>query len=124
MHKKRFVIQEHTTAEGIHWDLMLEEGEMLSTFRLDEMPSAASRQEIRAEKIFDHPIRFLSYEGPVQQGTGRVRIVARGAYRCVGRSKEVLGLEFGGDTLQGDFTLTHANEAVWALAPAKGPTPG
>jgi len=33
MESQRFVVQEHETVEGVHWDLMLEEGEFLTTFR-------------------------------------------------------------------------------------------
>ena len=77
MKRSRFVVQEHETPKGIHWDLMLEQGDILMTFRLEETPQEANRHPIQAVKIFDHPLRFLSYEGPVQQGTGRVRIIDR-----------------------------------------------
>lgn len=35
---KKFVIQEHTTAASIHWDLMLESGDHLQTCALKIIP--------------------------------------------------------------------------------------
>jgi len=84
MKDKRFVIQKHETADGVHWDLMLEQDEVLTTFRLEEPPEQALVHPVRAERIFDHPLRFLWYEGPVQKGTGCVHIVERGSWRPVG----------------------------------------
>jgi len=120
MQRKQFVIQEHTTAEGIHWDLMLEQGDVLTTFRLEEMPSAIRDHSIRAEKIFDHPIRFLTYEGPVQQGTGHVRIVDRGTCHFSDRGGAATVLELNGDVLHGNLTLTRAPEAIWNVMPTDG----
>jgi hypothetical protein len=116
MPEKRFVVQEHTTPEGVHWDLMLEENGMLTTFRLEERPQGRPDHSIRAEKIFDHPLRFLTYEGPVQQETGRVHIVDHGTYCTRDRTNEEMVLEISGEILQGNFTLTHTTEAVWTFA--------
>jgi hypothetical protein len=120
MQRKRFVIQEHTTAEGIHWDLMLEQGDVLTTFRLEEMPSAIRGHRIRAERIFDHPLRFLTYEGPVQQGTGHVRIVDRGPCHSSDRSGVATVLELSGNVLHGSLTLTRTREAIWNVMPTDG----
>lgn len=109
----RFVIQEHTTAEGIHWDLMLEQGGVLTTFRLEEEPAQALLHEVRAVKIFDHPLRFLAYEGPVQKGTGKVRIVDSGVYECRDRNDAFLTLELNGTVLKGDFALEQIEGDAW-----------
>ena len=122
MQEKRYVIQRHTTADGIHWDLMLEQGNVLTTFRLEEMPSEIRNQKIQAERIFDHPLRFLTYEGPVQQETGRVRIVDRGTCHITECGDEAFALDFTGDVLGGDFTLTRTHEAFWDFAHADRPT--
>lgn len=122
MQCKRFVIQEHTTAEGTHWDLMLEQGDVLTTFRLEEMPAAIPARAVRAEKIFDHPLRFLTYEGPVQQGTGRVRIVDRGIYRLLAPPDQMIVLALDGHVLQGDFTLTRMHETLWNFTSDAMPT--
>jgi len=106
----RFVVQEHTTPDGVHWDLMLEKGEVLMTFRLEQPPEAASANTVQATKIFDHPLRFLTYEGPVQKGTGKVRIVERGTCDALVEGEDAITLRLDGTTLQGDFTLTRAKE--------------
>ena len=105
MKSNRFVVQEHKTPDGIHWDLMLEQGGILLTFRLDTPPQQVGRGPVQAVKIFDHPLRFLSYEGPVQQGTGRVRIVDQGDCYLGSRKENLLILEFSGAVLRGHYKL-------------------
>lgn len=109
----RFVVQEHTTPEGVHWDLMLEQGGVLITFRLETEPAKCLAGEVRAVKIFDHPMRFLTYEGPVQKGTGKVRIVDSGTYRSRERRDDRWVLELDGSVLKGDFTLARIDDSEW-----------
>ena len=116
MKSSRFVVQEHKTPDGIHWDLMLEQGDALTTFRLEEPPQQATRHPVEAVKIFDHPLRFLSYEGPVQQGTGDVRIIDRGTYRLDNQEENLLILEFSGAVLRGNYTLERIENTIWRLA--------
>jgi hypothetical protein len=92
---------------------MLEQGEVLTTFRLEEEPAQALHGEVRAVRIFDHPLRFLTYEGPVQKGAGRVRIVDAGTYECPDRSADVLALELNGTILKGVFALIRIEGDVW-----------
>jgi len=116
MDEKRFVVQEHTTPEGVHWDLMLENGDVLKTFRLSGPPEIALERPLRAEPIFDHPTRFLMYEGPVQKGTGRVRIVDRGRYDERSRTETRWELFFDGAVLKGDFSLAQIEHDEWQFA--------
>ena len=116
MKDKRFVIQEHQTTKGVHWDLMLESGEVLSTFRLEQGPAQVLVQPTRAEKIFDHPLRFLTYEGRVQQGTGRVHVVERGTYRTVESQDDRLVLDLSGTILKGPYTLARTGQTEWRLS--------
>jgi hypothetical protein len=111
-----FVVQEHTTPQGVHWDLMLERGEILMTFRLPEPPENARRHTLRTKRIFDHAPRFLTYEGPVQKGTGCVRIVARGTYQTLTEEGDTITLDLSGDSLRGRCTLTRAEGSFWQLA--------
>ncbi len=111
----RFVVQEHTTPQGVHWDLMLEAGDTLMTFRLPEPPENATHHALRVERIFDHAPRFLTYEGPVQKGTGNVRIVDRGTYRTLTEQENTLILDLSGHTLHGRFTLTQTQGAFREL---------
>ncbi|HPC93918.1 MAG TPA: DNA polymerase ligase N-terminal domain-containing protein [Sedimentisphaerales bacterium] len=120
MKNRRFVVQEHETAEGVHWDLMLESasGGFLTTFRLEEPPEQALGHPVRAERIFDHPPRFLGYEGPVQKGTGRVHIVERGSWQLDEWRDDWLAFHLEGAILSGPFTLVRTSETDWRLARA------
>ena len=110
---QRFVVQEHTTPDGVHWDLMLEQDDTLTTFRLEAEPAHCLTGAIRAVKIFDHPLRFLTYEGPVQKGTGKVRIVDSGRYQLLNQGDDRCTFKLNGVILQGEFTLTRIEDTVW-----------
>jgi hypothetical protein len=79
------------------------------------MPASTGTEKIRAEKIFDHPLRFLTYEGPVQQGTGQVRIADRGDYSTRESGEETIVLNLTGAALRGEFLLTRVDETRWDL---------
>ncbi len=114
---KRFVVQEHTTPDGVHWDLMLEQGEVLTTFRLEEPPQVALNGAVGAVRIFDHPLRFLTYEGPVQKGAGHVKIVDRGVCDVSGEAEDAIILDLRGEVLRGRFLLIRSQGTSWQLAP-------
>ena len=73
----RFVILTHDFPE-LHWDLMLEQGEVLRTWRLAERPVAGML--IEAEALANHRRHYLDYEGPVSGGRGSVTRFASGNY--------------------------------------------
>ena len=66
----RYVVLEHEW-NGVHWDFMLEAGAMLRTWAIDRpiVPEA----ELPARALADHRHEYLTYEGPVSGGRGRVR---------------------------------------------------
>jgi len=96
---------------------MLEWEGVLSTFRLESEPAQCLMHEVRAVKIFDHPLRFLTYEGPVQKGAGKVRIVDSGVYRSQERGEGLWALELHGTVLTGDFLLIRRDDIDWRFAP-------
>jgi hypothetical protein len=65
----RFVILTHDHP-FVHWDLMLEAGGTLRTWRLLAEP--APDRIIGAEPLPDHRLHYLDYEGPVSSGRGTV----------------------------------------------------
>ncbi len=103
--KKQFVIQQHTTPDGIHWDMMLEMDDCLWTWRLNTPPAEIENKPVGAERIFDHPKRFLTYEGKIQNGTGQVEIADRGFYRITEQTDISLTINFAGQILAGTFGL-------------------
>jgi hypothetical protein len=110
---KRFVIQEHTIDSDVHWDFMLESGGILQTYRLDKAPSEALHLAGNATKIFDHPLKFLTYQGPVNKGRGNVRIAESGSYKIVHQAHNRIELNLSGKILKGKFTLTHIEGDNW-----------
>jgi hypothetical protein len=120
----RFVVQEHTTPDGVHWDLMLEQEGGLLTFRLPVPPAEAASAPTTATKIPDHPLRFLTYEGPVQNNTGRVRLADGGTVQIQHRTDSEIAFVLWGQVLRGVFTLTHIGDAEWTLTPEKPKSAG
>jgi hypothetical protein len=113
----KFVIQKHTRGKDIHWDLMLEAGEALETYRLILPPEKLIKETSPAVKIFEHPLRFLTYEGPVNQGQGNVKIADCGTYYAVGRESDRTELELAGQILKGRFILNRTADDEWQFGP-------
>jgi len=114
---RKFVIQKHTRQDQpIHWDLMLEAGEFLETFRLELPPDRLPNQRCVAVRIFNHPRKFLTYEGSVNNGVGSVQIAEAGIYRLVSKSETHWELELHGKILKSVFTLNHIEADKWELS--------
>ena len=64
---RRFTILEHDHPH-LHWDLLLDAGDALRTWRLLSPP--ACLQWIAAEQLPDHRRLYLDYEGPVSGNRG------------------------------------------------------
>ena len=73
----RFVILEHDHP-FLHWDLMLEAGSVLRTWRLRPPPRRG--EAIVATAVFEHRLLYLDYEGPISGGRGRVLRWEHGTY--------------------------------------------
>lgn len=75
-----FVLLEHRAPDGTHWDLMIaiENGGALATWRLAENPIGGMSRPIAAERIADHRVAYLEYEGEISGGRGVVRRLDRG----------------------------------------------
>ena len=117
MSSQRFVIQKHTKSGSSHWDMMVQKGDFLQTWRLDKEPRQIHLQNTpaKAEKIFDHPLKFLTYEGPVNKGKGRVKIADAGTYKIINQDAGKIEMELAGEILKGKFILTHIAENGWEL---------
>ncbi len=103
---RRFVVQEHTVEPGdVHYDLMLEDAEVLVTFQLERSPDASG---VAGSRSFDHRPRYLDYEGPVSKGRGEVRIWDRGEVT------DVVGVPRDAD-YQGRFTGQRL-AGLWRIA--------
>ena len=113
-----FVILRHTETGGVHYDLMLREGDALATWRLDADPAEMAVGEIAAATTLpDHRLAYLDYEGPISGDRGSVERVDRGTFE--GRSGDGGGFAVTliGEVIRGTFELTgvggHVNR--WRL---------
>lgn len=102
---QRFVVHHHCGHGPEHWDLMLEAGEVLATWRLDRHPARLSDGPIVATRIGDHRPAYLTYEGSVSGGRGTVEIVDAGTYTTRRQAAAALDLDFDGRFLSGRLTL-------------------
>jgi bifunctional non-homologous end joining protein LigD len=109
----RFVIQRHERqGEAVHWDLMLEKHGALETYRVNKPPEEWGTEPIEAVKIFDHPLKFLTYEGSVNKGRGRVAIADAGTYRLISQNESRLTLDFAGTILKREFIFSIGGRPV------------
>jgi hypothetical protein len=103
----RFVILRHELPGSqrgrVHWDFMLEQGEMLRTWALHEEPGAGA--EIRAEVLADHRALYLDYEGPISGDRGTLFRWDKGQYDVLRSTPESVVVELRGDRLTGTAAL-------------------
>ena len=113
---QKFVIQKHTKEhQPTHWDLMLQGKDTLQTYRL-QLPPEKLKQKNTIIKISDHPLKFLTYQGPVNKGLGCVQIADCGTYELLNETENSKKFQFNGNTLKGIFTMTHIEADNWELA--------
>jgi hypothetical protein len=103
----RFVILEHDHPE-LHWDLMLESGGMLRTWRLARPPQTPG-EPIDALALPNHRLYYLDFEGPVSGGRGNVQRWDTGQYEQASDGT----LCFDGTRLRGTARLKVVREDRW-----------
>jgi hypothetical protein len=81
----RFAILDHDWPTR-HWDLLLEDGDVLLSWRLLAEPGVG--QSIPAERNVDHRKRYLDYEGPVSGGRGSVTRWDAGTFEWIEKGVE------------------------------------
>lgn len=111
-----FVIQQHETVRGVHFDLMLEQPAALTTFQLPCPPGRLPPGgDCEAVRLADHRKLYLSYEGPISGGRGTVRIVDRGRYAAETADPDRWTLRLAGEQAVGRFELRRLNGDRWEL---------
>jgi len=99
----RFVVLEHDSPAGLHWDFMLEMGPALATWSLPRPPDSA--QPMTARALPDHRMAFLEYEGPISGDRGSVGRWDRGTYQVEHQSDTKLVVLLRGEKLAGRAAL-------------------
>ena len=113
MYSRQFVIQKHTKSGSTHWDMMLQKEDVLQTWRLSKEPEQIQNTSAHAGKIFDHPLKFLTYEGLVNKGKGSVQIADAGTYKIITQTNDKIEIQLLGQILKGEFILTRITENGW-----------
>src|SRR5262245_46545721 len=109
----RYVILEHDHPE-LHWDFMLESGDVLRSWRLAEPPQAG--RAVRATASFDHRRMYLDYEGPVSGGRGRVTRWDAGTFRGEADRDEPVAVHLDGARLRGSVIVRRVTAEEWEMA--------
>ena len=107
----RFVILEHDHPQ-LHWDLMLEAGDALRTWRLHAPPEPG--RIIAATPSFDHRLAYLDYEGPVSGGRGTVKRWDAGTFAWESETETELVVQLHGRRIAGRGVLARAGEG-WSF---------
>jgi len=94
---------------------MLENGTVLETYRVSLPPENWGVKPVEAVKIFDHPLKFLSYEGSVNKGKGRVEIVDCGTYCLTEKDETQQQISLAGNLLKGEFQLCLIKDDRWEV---------
>ena len=102
----------------VHWDLLVQRGEVLRSWRLLESPdrwrSAAESAGLSAESIGEHRLLYLDYEGPVSRERGRVARWDLGQVEWLAESETSVRLRLSGSRLVGELTLDReASQPLW-----------
>ena len=102
-----FVLLEHQSDSGVHWDLMIElpGGTKLATWRLAENPITWKGAAITAEPLGDHRRVYLDHEGEIGRGRGSVKRMDRGETRLIRRDAARIVIELCGRSLHGTYQL-------------------
>ena len=111
----RFVIQQHTHSDQMHWDFMLEQNDSLATWQIPTPPDQWHQQDIECTRIFDHRMKYLTFEGELSENRGSVKIVAQGDYILGCADENLWQLELLGDTIVGKVELVKVNQNLWQL---------
>jgi hypothetical protein len=98
----RFVLLEHHW-NGVHWDLMLEDGDHLRTWAIDTPVTPGP--ELAARALPDHRLIYLDYEGAVSGDRGTVRRIDAGRYEPLVWSAGRVRVRFEGVQLVGEAEL-------------------
>lgn len=104
----RFVVLRHETPpgypRGTHYDLMFEQSGVLWTWALEALPQLGG-PAVAAERLADHRLAYLDYEGEIAEGRGRVVRVDQGLYSQVPAPGSELSFDIRGAVLSGMLLL-------------------
>jgi hypothetical protein len=104
----RFALLIHDSPRGLHYDFLLEAGDMLKTWALPRLPEPGV--EIACEALPDHRPLYLDYEGPISGGRGTVSRWDRGEFITHVWSELEINAELAGERLTGRIELRRLDD--------------
>ena len=108
---RSFVIHIHSGYGPTHHDLMLQEEDALATWQLATSPEGMlPGQTLPARPLPDHRSAYLSYEGPVSGGRGRVDRLDGGQYELISRNPSRWEFRLEGRRLRGRYELNRGDD--------------
>ena len=96
---------------GLHWDFMLQWGGVLRTWALAQPPAPGIR--IEAERLFDHRLKYLDYEGPISGDRGAVTRWDSGQYELLEQRDDLICVRLDGNRLKGKAVLNAKVPDAW-----------
>ena len=109
----RFVILKHETPlgslRGTHWDLMLEADGVLRTWTLAAEPVGG--KTMVAERLADHRVAYLDYEGPIAGDRGTVTRCDAGTMEWGEVTDECVVATLQGAIVRGEVRLWRESSA-------------
>lgn len=113
----RFVVLAHTDRLGCHFDLMIDTGDGLATWKCPQPPEQAPRQGLLCRRLGDHRRIYLGYEGPISGDRGWVRRWDSGRCTVLISGPRRWEVDFRGYRLKGVLLLaaSEEDEGQWCL---------
>ena len=102
----RFVILEHDWPHR-HWDLMLEAGSVLRTWRL--AAPLTTGVDVAVEQIGDHRLHYLDFEGPVSGNRGSVVRWDDGVFDWQRDDDQAVAIQLAGSRCRGVLEIEAGN---------------
>lgn len=107
----RFAILCHDSPRGLHYDFFLERDDVLLTWALPELPSVG--KELAAERLLDHRLLYLDYEGPISGDRGTVTRWDRGEYAMTVFEEGFISVAIKGAIIVGQVDLRRVDSGRW-----------
>lgn len=116
----RFVVLAHDEPDGgRHFDLMIEQGGALATWRCPVEPGRARFSPLAIQRLPDHRLHYLTYEGPISGNRGSVSRHDEGTCIVLQQDEGNWVVDWRGRLLTGRFALrrTGGGDQSWSFEP-------
>lgn len=121
----KFVVHHHTghPGEADHYDLMIDEGKTLATWRIspESMARLLAGATAGAARIANHRREYLTFEGPISCDRGMVKIMDTGECELIGDDGGVFVYWFEGKKIRGQLEIEPLRGDRWEITLTPGP---